>query len=334
MGRQPTNTQKRRRVILGLLTFGPPGSESHGSRITSLDDFNQCLDFYQKQGYHEVDTARQYVKGQQEGFTRDARWQERGLTLATKCYPESPGQHARESVRTTCEKSLSELGASKVEVFYLHAPDRSVPFEETLEVCNELYQESKFNKLGLSNYAAWEVAEIWNIANERGWVKPRVYQAMYNVLTRAIESELMPCCQKYGIDIVVYNPLAGGVLTGKYKTKEAPTEGRFSDTDPRIGNMYRERFFKDTNFEALRIIEPVAEKYQVSLREVAFRWLVHHSKLEVTDGNDGVVIGVSSMKQLRENLEDLEKGPLPKEVVQALDQSWEVTKPSCPLYWR
>ena len=241
------------------------------------------------------------------------------MTLATKCYPEIPGQHAKESVKATCKKSLSELGTSKVDVFYLHAPDRSVPFEETLEACNELFQEGKFNKLGLSNYAAWEVAEIWSIANERGWVRPTVYQAMYNVLTRAIEDELVPCCQKYGIDIVVYNPLAGGVLTGKYKSKEVPTEGRFSDTDPRIGDMYRERFFKDTNFEALRIMEPVAEEHQVSLREIAIRWLVHHSRLRMTDGNDGVVIGVSSMQQLRENLKDLEKGPLPGDVVQALD---------------
>ena len=334
MGSHSANSHQKPRVVLGLLTFGPPGSEFHGSRITSLDEFNECLDYYQESGYNEVDTARQYVKGQQEAFTKAARWRERGLKLSTKCYPESPAEHSKERVKATCEKSLSELGASKVDIFYLHAPDRSVPFEETLEACNELFQEGKFNKLGLSNYAAWEVAEIWNIANERGWVKPSVYQAMYNVLTRAIDDELIPCCRKYSIDIVVYNPLAGGVLTGKYKSKEAPKEGRFSETDPRIGNMYRERYFKDANFEALRIIEPVAGKHELTLREIAFRWCVHHSKLNVTNGKDGVVIGVSSMKQLKENLEDLEKGHLPKEVFEALDQAWQVTKPSCPLYWR
>ena len=229
---------------------------------------------------------------------------------------------------------MSELGTSKVNIFYLHAPDRSVPFEERLEACNELFQAGKFNQLGLSNDAAWEVAEIWNLANERGWAKPTVYRAIYNVLTCAIEDELIPCCQKYGIDIVVCNPLAGGVLTGEYKSKEAPTEGRFSNTDLKIGNMYRERFFKDTNFEALGIIEPVAKRHRLSLREIAFRWLVHHSKLRVIDGNDGVVIGVSSMKQLRENLEDLETEPLPKETLQALEQAWQLTKPSCLLYWR
>jgi aflatoxin B1 aldehyde reductase len=78
----------------------------------------------------------------------------------------------------------------------LHAPDRSVPFEKTLQACNELHKEGKFVELGLSNFAAWEVAEVVNIAKERGWVKPTVYQAMYNAITRNIEPELIPCCRK------------------------------------------------------------------------------------------------------------------------------------------
>ncbi|KAJ9657932.1 hypothetical protein H2198_004015 [Neophaeococcomyces mojaviensis] len=325
---------KQPRVILGLLTFGPPGSEFHGSRITSLDGFNACLDLYQLRGYSEVDTARTYVNGLQEGYTNQAKWKERGLVLATKCYPTEPGTHSRSNIRTMLENSLLELGTDQVDIFYLHAPDRSVPFDETLEACNGLYQEGKFKKLGLSNYAAWEVAEIWNIANERGWVKPAVYQAMYNALTRAIEDELVPCCRKYTIDIVVYNPLAGGVLSGKYKSKEVPEEGRFAETDPRIGGMYRERYFRDTNFEALKHVEPVAEKHGLTLLEIAFRWCRHHSKLNMRSGNDGVVIGVSSLSQLESNLNDLEKGPLPEEVVEALEQAWQITKPSCSLYWR
>lgn len=325
---------KKPRVVLGLLTFGPPGSEFHGSRITSLDDFNACLDHFQDRGYNQVDTARQYVKGQQEGWTKAARWQERKLTLATKCYPEQPGWHSKSKTREILETSLHELGTRQVHTFYLHAPDRSVPFEETLQACDELYREGKFVQLGLSNYAAWEVAEIWNIANERGYVKPTIYQAMYNAITREIENELIPCCRKYGLDVVIYNPLAGGVLSGKYKSKEVPNEGRFAETDPRIGGMYRDRYFKDTNFEALKLIEPVAEKHDLNLLEIAFRWCVHHSKLDVEHGNDGVVIGISSLAQLESNLTYLERGPLPEDVVEVLDQAWEITKATCPSYWR
>ncbi|KAK5102625.1 hypothetical protein LTS08_003425 [Lithohypha guttulata] len=322
------------RVILGLLTFGPPESELHGSRITSLTEYNRCLDYYQSCGYSEVDTARTYVDGLQESFTRAANWKERQLLLATKCYPTEPGIHSKSSIKQILTTSLQELGTNQVEIFYLHAPDRSVPFEETLQACDDMYREGKFRKLGLSNYAAWEVAEIWNIANQRNWVKPTVYQAMYNALTRAIEEELVPCCRKYGIDIVVYNPLAGGVLSGKYKNKEVPQEGRFAETDPRIGGMYRERYFKDSNFEALKLIEPVATKYGLSLLEIAFRWCVHHSKLNMKEGGDGVVIGISSLTQLESNLNDLEQGSLPEEIVEVLDHAWQITKPSCPLYWR
>jgi aflatoxin B1 aldehyde reductase len=163
------------------MTFGP--DESKGARVTSLSEFNRCLDAFQDCGYSEIDTARLYVGGQQEAFTREARWQERGLTLATKCYPTSPGMHTRDQLKEYCNKSLKELGAECVDIFYLHAPDRSVPFEETLEACNDLHKQGKFVELGLSNYAAWEVAEIVAICRKNGWVQPTIYQAMYNAIS-------------------------------------------------------------------------------------------------------------------------------------------------------
>jgi len=164
---------------------------------------------------------------------------------------------------------------------------------------------------------------------------------MYNAITRAIEDELIPCCRKYGLDIVIYNPLAGGIFSGKYKSKDTPQEsGRFSDNSGASAKMYRDRYFNDATFEALRIIEPVAEKHGLTLLEIALRWCVHHSKLIMGDEEgqkmrDGVIIGVSSLKQLEENLRDLEKGPLPDEVVQTLDRVWGgVTRGRGPLYWR
>lgn len=325
----------RPRVSLGLMTFGPPGTESYGTRMTALSDFTACLDHFTARGYTEIDTARTYVNGEQENWTRQAGWQARGLKVATKWYPYAAGDHRPMKVREALATSLRELGTESVEIWYLHAPDRSVRFEETLEEVDKLYREGKFRKLGLSNYAAWEVAEIWNVADQKGWVKPTVYQAMYNCLTRAIEEELVPCCRKYGIDLLVYNPLAGGVLSGRYKSKETPVDGgRYSSTDPVVGEMYRQRYFTDANFVALKIIQPVAERLGLTLLEIAFRWCVHHSALKVMNGNDGIVIGVSSLKQLESNLNELEKGPLPEDMLIALDRAWEITKPTCALYWR
>lgn len=111
----PSIAQAKPRVILGLMTFGP--SETHGARITDLETFNKALDTLQARGYNEVDTARYYVGGAQEDFTRQARWKERGLTLATKViYPNELGDNTPEKVIESVETSLKELGTDRLDV--------------------------------------------------------------------------------------------------------------------------------------------------------------------------------------------------------------------------
>jgi aflatoxin B1 aldehyde reductase len=153
---------------------------------------------------------------------------------------------------------------------------------------------------------------------------------------RLIEPELVVACRRYGIDIVAYNPLAGGFLSGRYKTTDVPLDGRFSNASGHLGIMYRNRYFKDAYLEALKVVEPVVQAHNLTLPETALRWLVHHSALRITaesGGNDGVIIGVSNLEQLKSNLRDLEKGPLPVAVVQALDEAWKIAMPEAPKYW-
>ncbi|KAI9745640.1 MAG: hypothetical protein M1818_001174 [Claussenomyces sp. TS43310] len=315
-----THTGKPR-VILGLMTFGPAGHPL--TRIGSLDEFNTALDHFQAAGYNEVDTARVYIEGQQEAFTRQAHWKERGLTLATKVYPSPPGNHKPEVITKLFETSLKELGTDCVDIFYLHAAILSL----------EERNRGKFVQLGLSNFTAFEVAEVVMHCKYNNWVRPTIYQGMYNAITRSLAAEVIPACRRYGLDVVTYNPIAGGLFSGKYKAKEDdPKEGRFNDST-RQGQMYRERYFRDSTFEALSIIQPVVEKHGLTLVETALRWMVHHSDLKVTDGNDGILIGVGSIEHLDQNLKDFEKGPLPEEVVQALDQAWLVCKPQTPNYY-
>ena len=133
--------------------------------------------------------------------------------------------------------------------------------------------------------------------------------------------------------MVIYNPLAGGLFSGKIKSEEVPQEGRYSDT-AKSGAMYRKRYFKDATFDALRIIEPVAQKHNLTMLEIALRWCTHHSALKMQEGGrDGVIIGVSNFDQLKSNLADLEKGPLPDEVIKVLDEAWMITKPTTANYW-
>lgn len=169
-------TRPTKRIILGLMTFGP--DTNAGARVTDPAEYNKVLDYFQSKGYNEVDTARTYVGGKQEAFTRDAHYQDRGLTIATKHYPHQPGQHSPEKIRAACETSLKELGTDCVDIYYLHAADRSVPFEDTLREVDKLHKEGKFVQLGLSNFAAFEVAEVVMTCKANGWVRPTIYQGM------------------------------------------------------------------------------------------------------------------------------------------------------------
>ena len=173
------------------MTFGP--SKEEGARVTDLDQFKSVLDVFQEQGYGEVDTAHTYVGCKQQAFTREAGWKERGLRIATKFYPsQQHGGHTAANIRKRCEENLRELGTDSTDIFYLHAADRATNFAETLEECNKLYKEGKFKQLGVSNFASFEVAECVMICNERGWVRPTVYQGMYNAI-----SESNPCIRRW-----------------------------------------------------------------------------------------------------------------------------------------
>lgn len=174
------------RVILGLFTFGP--DVNLGARITSLDDFDKCLNYFQSRGYDEVDTARMYLSGKQEETTGALDWRKRGLTLATKVYPTQPGWHGAQMLQQKLSESLSALQSDSVDIFYLHAADRSVPFLDTLKTLDALHKEGKFRQLGLSNFSAFEVAEVVTLCINHGLVRPTIYQAMYNAISKSKQS--------------------------------------------------------------------------------------------------------------------------------------------------
>ncbi|KAM0809569.1 putative NADP-dependent oxidoreductase domain-containing protein [Seiridium cardinale] len=325
----------KNRLILGTMTIGP--DEKLGARITDIEAYKKALSYFGSKGYREVDTAQLYIGGQQEAFTREALagLPDLSFDVASKVYPKQPGDHAPEKLGKAWDESLKNLNISKPDIFYLHAPDRSVPYEQTLEAADKLYREGKFKQLGLSNYASWEVAEIVGICERRGFVKPKVYQGMYNAITRAVESELLPALRKFGISFIAYNPLAAGLFSGKYTTLETPSDGRFSSSSS-IGKMYQDRFLKQSNLDALAIVEPVSKKHDIPLIEVALRWIIHHSQLKpaTKGGEDGLLLGFSSYDQLVQNVEAAEKGPLPEEVVQSLDDAWVKARGDAPTYWR
>ncbi|RDW95193.1 hypothetical protein BP5796_00956 [Coleophoma crateriformis] len=318
-----------------------PGAEQ--ARVHSLTDAGKILDVFQSFGHREIDTAIVYGKGSSEQYLGQLHWQERGLVLATKFSPRTDlglgpdvkTTHSPAHLRLALKKSLESLQTNQVDMWYLHAPDRSTPYEDTLREVNNLYQEGYFKRFGISNYAAWEVAQICEICIRHGWIRPTAYQGVYNALHRLVEPELFPCLRHYGLSFYEFNPLAGGYLTDRYHRgtgTEALEPGSRFDPARVQGRAYRQRYWNEAYFDALERLRPVAKQFGLSEAECALRWIMHHSLLRKEHG-DKIIIGASSPEQLKQNLENLEKGPLPEEVVKAFDDGWRIVKGVAASYF-
>ncbi|KAJ7681956.1 Aldo/keto reductase [Mycena polygramma] len=319
-------------VVLGAMTFGDPGTE--GVRVDTVQGVEAILQVLRKHGHCEVDTARVYGIGTSETMLGKIKWQEKGIQIATKAHPPSPflpevtAPHTPEDLRKTLLTSLKALNIDQIDLWYLHAPDRSVPYEVTLKAVDELYREGRFKRWGISHYTSWEVAEIVGICKQHGYVRPTVYQGIYNFVHRDVEPELFPALRKFGIAFYGFNPLAGGLLTDRYTSIDVTAGGKARfDPDTMLGKAYRNWYWKPVFFDALAAVRTVVAAHKLTMAEVALRWVAHHSLLRREHG-DAVIIGGSSAKHIEENLADLEKGPLPEEVVKALEAAWTAVKGS------
>ncbi|RAK77033.1 aldo/keto reductase family protein [Aspergillus fijiensis CBS 313.89] len=327
------------KIVFGAMTFGKPNTL--GARVSDHATASTILDTFQRHRHREIDTARLYGHGSSEEMLAALGWQSRGLTVATKLYPNASSQvpgveaytHTPADVRRGLQDSLGALDAAQVDLFYLHGPDRRVPFAETLREVHRLHTEGRFARFGLSNFMAWEVAQICELCIRHGWIRPTVYQGVYHALQRSVEPELLPCLRKYGLALYAFQPLAGGFLTGRYARQQTEFEAG-SRFDPAIvqGAVARGRYWNDTYFDALESIQEVSGRLGLTVAEVALRWLKYHSELRAELG-DAIIVGASSVRHLEENLADLEKEPLPEEVVKVLEEAWGLIRGVAPNYW-
>uniref|UniRef100_A0A8C2YRI0 NADP-dependent oxidoreductase domain-containing protein n=1 Tax=Chinchilla lanigera TaxID=34839 RepID=A0A8C2YRI0_CHILA len=169
-------------------------------------------------------------------------------------------------------------------------------------------------------------------------LKPDSVRGMYNATTRQVETELFPCLKHFGLRFYAYNPLAGGLLTGKYKYEDKDGKqpvGRFFGNS--WSETYRNRFWKEHHFKAIALVEKALQATYgcsaPSVTSAALRWMYHHSQLQGAHG-DAVILGMSSLEQLQQNLAAVEEGPLEPAVVQAFDQAWNLVAHECPNYFR
>jgi aflatoxin B1 aldehyde reductase len=343
-GKSGKMASERLALSLGTMTFG----WSHSSNFLDLAKSTELALEFLDAGHVEIDTALLYSEGESEKFIgamakarpdKFARAQ-----IATKINPLATnslsslysgaprtGGYTEEKVKLQMDMCLGSLGMEKVPILYLHMPDHGIPIEATLKALTALHKQGRFEELGLSNYAAWEVAHIVHLCRQNGWIQPTVYQGVYNAVSRNIEAELIPVCRKFQIRLRIYNPLAGGMLTGKHNglMGQKAEEGRFKENV-----MYQTRYWKPSFFKAMDIVKAACDEAQLPMTEASFRWLMHHSQLSAKH-NDGIILGVSSLTHLTANMKACAANDkLPETVLKALNEAWEISKADAPPYFR
>lgn len=311
------------RPVLGTMTFGD---------TVSAELAAEMLDVALAAGITHIDTANAYAAGLTEEILADLlRGRRDRVTVATKAGMPHPdaGNDAplsARAVRASLEGSLRRLDTDRVDLFYLHQPDRRTPLRETLQTVADLVGEGKVGALGVSNFAAWQIAQINHLADEVGAPRPVVAQQVYNLLARRIEDEYAEFAATSGLVTMVYNPLGGGLLTGRHTFDTDPAEGRFGDS--RLATMYRERYWNASVFDAISQLSTLADKAGIPMSELALRWLVSKPAA------GPILLGASKVAHLEANIAAIAAGPLDDDLVAACDDVGAPLRGAMPNYNR
>lgn len=274
-------------VGLGGNTFGRYCDEAQTAAV-----IHRALDL----GINHLDTADVYSRGVSEQHVGKAIAGRRSeVVLATKVGmlmgdgPNERGLSYRWLV-AACESSLRRLGTDYIDLYYLHRPDPTSRIDETLRALDDLTRQGKIRYVGISNYPAWQACEALWASDRRGYQPPVVTQNRYNVLDRAIESELLPFCRAHGVGVVPYSPLGGGMLTGKYRPGEPIPSGVRGHNNPSFQQQLSER-----NLALVGRLEGFARDHGHSAGELAVSWLL--SRPEVCS----VIAGATRPEQVEAN---------------------------------
>ncbi|MEV7692861.1 aldo/keto reductase [Microbacterium sp. NPDC089189] len=297
------------RLVLGSMTFGDTVDAA-----TAAEMIRVATDA----GIRMIDTANGYAGGATEVMLGELLPSlAPTLRVATKAgmpHPDAGDDSplSPRALRRSVEGSLRRLRRDAVDLFYLHQPDRLSPLDDTLGTVADLMAEGKIASYGVSNFAAWQIAQIHQIADTTGMQRPVVAQQLYNLVARRIEAEYTDFARSTGLRTMVYNPLGGGLLSGAHSLDHKPESGRFGDS--RLAAMYTQRYWNDDLLEAVRQLTAVADDAGIPLSELALRWLLSSADV------DTVLLGGSKVAHLRANIAAAARGPLPAAVIAACDR--------------
>src|ERR1051325_10099597 len=287
-------------ICLGTMTFGYQCDEK-----TSFAIMNKSADG----GVTFIDTADVYPvppSVETAGRTEEivGRWlkgQRDRFVLATKCRmkvgPDANDEGlSRRHIIKAVDDSLRRLQTDYIDLYQPHSFDAETPLEETMRALDDVVRAGKVRYLGCSNYPAWMIALSLGVSAAHDWARFDCVQPRYNLLHREIEAELLPLCRDQGVGVIAYNPLAGGFLTGKYQSLEAPPPEKTRFALGKTGDLYRERYWQQSQLEAVKELQAFFQPRGKSLLQVAITWVL------AQPGMTSAIVGASKPEQLDASL--------------------------------
>jgi aryl-alcohol dehydrogenase-like predicted oxidoreductase len=295
-------------LSLGTMMFGGQTNEA---------DSLEIMDYAFEHGINFFDTANVYNQGESERIVgKGLKGRRDKIIVATKVRgqmgdnPNNAGL-SRRNILSAVDASLNRLNTDYIDIYYMHAPDYETDIEESLEAMSGLVKSGKIRYIGVSNYAAWQIADILSICDKRNYIAPIITQNVYNPITRGIETELIPFLKAHDMGMVIYNPIAGGLLAGKHKPGQPSENTRFANNE-----TYFNRYWSDENFAAVDKLTQIAEESGLRILELAMKWCA--AQTSVTS----IISGVSRMAQIEQNIASLEGDPLDSESLSKCDKVW------------
>ncbi len=307
-------------LCLGTMTFA--GQSDEATSVAILERATEA-------GITFLDTADAYPippAPETAGRTEEVigRWlagngRRREFVLATKCrikvgHGANDQGLSRRHILAACDASLRRLRTDWIDLYYAHMPDPETPIDESLRAFDDLVRAGKVRYVGCSNFPAWQVALALGASERAGLARFDCVQPRYNLLYREIESELLPLCRDRGLGVAVYNPIAGGLLTGKHSPEAGPTAGtRF--TMGAAGDLYRDRYWHEAQFAAVAKLKAFFDARGVALATAAVAWTL------AQPGVTSSIIGASRPEQLADTLAAADYA-LDEEARAACDAAW------------
>jgi len=311
-------------LCFGTMTFGHNRGHGHIGGLGQAEAdilVNMAFDA----GINFFDTADVYSDGlSEEMLARALGARRKNIVLATKvCNRMGPGPNdaglSRHHIIEGCNASLKRLGTDYIDLYQLHKFDFNTPLEETIRALDDLVRQGKVRYIGCSNLAGWQLMKALAISDKHGWERFVTLQALYSLITRELENELVPLCLDQGLGILTWSPLSGGFLSGKYRRGQPrPTGARLSEQSGFIP------FDEQKGFDIIEALDKIAERHQATVAQASLNYLLRKP------GVTSVITGARTPKQLTDNLKTADWEMTPEEVAD-IDK---VSKPAAAYpYW-